>query len=764
MEEVRSYWQVTSITHFCTLFGKQFKLPTFEPEELEQAFLLDEHLLVKLAVALLRPHFNCNINPQNWENYLRKIIDTYWVELEQYPSPLQETIVSEDGVESIKHLAFNDLQLSDKIELFYSLCDYRLWCEDAADLLREFPIEELRLESIGKDSQGYEYWYFSGTRLYRENKELSQDLVSRKKRIKELEFKLIDLDKTRIAREQDEKRKAELDRAKQLAAEAREAKKKQQEQETRSKKKQAVPVLPPRTGLRERRSSAASNNNDSQQGARTTRSRVAKQQQNPPQSESQQNVPKNLRSSSKNSKQNGGNQDGVSSPALPKRSTEEECKDELEKIKITQEDRTEAWKIQCESLEEWEEFATKFQHTKSTNEKYLNINLNEYILPQIRALYAKKAAEARRKEKELMYSLTSRRVSTRIISKRAQEEEEERQAQLHEAEVRKKKVEAESRLRAELEREIRVRQNRFVINGTDSTCSEDGDDNSSYRYNLRNQDLTSSDEFAGIIHPDNLSEFYEALELIVDSVRTSKHAWPFVDPVPDTVNGYYDLIDEPMDLRKLRTKIEFREYRSLIELEKDFQLIVNNCERFNGPKNVYTKMVYKLWKSFRKNVQLYLQRDLFMDEYETFIHPPQKPVEPPVKQEASNPIQESLSPLTPSPAASTVEPKAPTPEPNSPLYDEIRAPTPDPPNSPVKVTASGLAVNHEKSPNASNVEVEAPDQLDQESLPATDPLEPPTKIPKYENHCDDIIIDSYDVACPDENFFLWSQDASCKYP
>lgn len=41
MEEVRSYWQVASITHFCTLFGKPFKLPTFEPEELEQAFIID---------------------------------------------------------------------------------------------------------------------------------------------------------------------------------------------------------------------------------------------------------------------------------------------------------------------------------------------------------------------------------------------------------------------------------------------------------------------------------------------------------------------------------------------------------------------------------------------------------------------------------------------------------------------------------------------------------------------------------------------------
>lgn len=136
MEEVRSYWQVASIAHFCTLFGKQFRLPSFEPEELEHAFILDipnnkinnlkeedeneddvdsdnevsnkienghdildqdgsedytppvplrsnnhfndnnnhtdsstknntlneePHLLIKLAIPLLRPHFNCKI-------------------------------------------------------------------------------------------------------------------------------------------------------------------------------------------------------------------------------------------------------------------------------------------------------------------------------------------------------------------------------------------------------------------------------------------------------------------------------------------------------------------------------------------------------------------------------------------------------------------------------------------------------------------------------------------------------------------------------
>lgn len=516
-----------------------------------------------------------------------------------------------------KNLTFNELSLSDKIDIFYALCDYRLWCEDAINATKDFTPEELRLKSIGKDSHGYEYYYFSGTRLFRENKELSQDIILRKKRIKELEYKLIELEKDRIFRLQEEKRKAELERARLLAVEAREARlaaKKQQEQETNKKRKYAAYILPPRTGLRERRSSAAGNNYEAGLGrASSTRGKQqSKQQTTEPQQQSTRK--------SKSSKIDWP-EESTREADQPKKEPEDECREELQSLTITLEDRAEAWRVECDSLEEWESFATKFEKTKSTNEKYLSAYINQEVLPKIRAIYARRAAEARKKEKELIMSLTSRRVSTRIVSRRAQEEEEERQAQLREAEIRRKKVEAESRLRAELEQELEARKNRPATNGTTiSTSSLNNDDEIHDQQQLLPP--SPSHDFDGIIHPDNLSDFYEALELVIDTVRTSKHAWPFVYPVPDTVPGYYDLITEPMDLKKLRTKVEFREYKSLLELEKDFQLLVNNCERFNGPRNVYTRMAYKLWKSFRKNVRLYLQRDLSMDEAQTFVYPP----------------------------------------------------------------------------------------------------------------------------------------------
>lgn len=871
MEEVRSYWQVASIAHFCDIFGKPLKLPSFEPEELEQAFILDIppppqaannhtsndhdnqhqpnksdldeetcynhngiddclipenqnncnddikdqhdedpdyspplhqtrnstnqfkepqpiskkpeeqqtrqelHLLVRLAIALLKPHFNCKISHNNWENYLHRIIDTNWVGLENHPSPFEVPLVSQDGVVLTKNLAFNDLPLCDKIDIFYALCDYRLWCEDAPDSIKDFTLEELRLESIGKDSQGYEYWYFSGTRLFRENKELFQDILLRKTRIKELEYKLIELEKTRIAKDQEDKRKAELEKAKQLAAEARLAAKKQQEMKASSNsraKKQPTPVLQPRTGLRERRSSAASNALNSPQqvsSAPTTRSRLSKASSTPTPSEipdaSRQQSNSTRNQPSRNSKAKDIRYDSKKAPLPSKKSPEEECREELETIQISQSDRNEAWCIACESLEEWEAFAIKFEKTKSTNEKYLSAHVNEYILPHIRAIYNKRANEAKRKEKELLLSLTSRRVSTRIISKKAQEEEEERQAQIHEAEMRHKKADAEARLRAELEREMKVRQNRLFTNDLPE-MEQDGEDNSTNtRYNLRQQqNFPDSDEFDGIIHPDKLSEFYEALELIVDSVRTSKHAWPFVDPVPQTVTGYYDMIKEPMDLRKLRTKIEFRGYKCLAELEKDFQLLVNNCERFNGPKNVYTKMVYKLWKSFRKNVRLYLQRDLSMNEYETFVYPPPKPEpkvepepepesepepEPDLKHgpESENAMLTKIEPIPISSGADIMDMELETTHAGPLIVSEEKT----------VITNNILPVNYPLPPASPELKAPTPEPIIADSPP-------PMKMTKLENHCEDIIIDSYDVPCPDETFFLWPQDNNVVKP
>ena len=48
------------------------------------------------------------------------------------------------------------------------LSQFRLEAEDASDKLRDIAAESLRVEPLGEDHEGTSYWYFYGTRLYRE--------------------------------------------------------------------------------------------------------------------------------------------------------------------------------------------------------------------------------------------------------------------------------------------------------------------------------------------------------------------------------------------------------------------------------------------------------------------------------------------------------------------------------------------------------------------------------------------------------------------
>lgn len=443
------------------------------------------------------------ISRDNWERFLLRLLNIYWVNLEQYPCPLQVLSVSEEGDELLENLTFNELKLGDKIEIINALCDYRLWCDDAADALRDFPLEEIRLESIGKDTQGYEYWYFSGTRLFKAKRELIDEQILREQQISKLGYKLVELKKCRILKEREEKEKEKEERAKLEALKEKEklnALKKREEQEAKRKKQsKIVQSLPPRTGLRERRSSTLSNTNTNDTKSVSTPQRQTRQS-NPP--------PKVTRSTvrSDNSKQ----KTQATKPEPPKLDTESDIIDEIEKLQVSLDERKAAWSIACESLEEWEEFSTRFNNTKSTNERYLSSHLNQEILPKIRNIYNKKIAEARKKEKELIFSLASRRTSSRITCRRAQEEEEEKKAQLIEEELRRKKIEAEARLKAELEREVRQRKNKTLFD--EERVENNGEE---ARYSLRTQPSYEqpSYEYDGIIHPDKMVEFYEAIEL-----------------------------------------------------------------------------------------------------------------------------------------------------------------------------------------------------------------------------------------------------------
>ena len=120
-----------------------------------------------------------------------------------------------------------------------------------------------------------------------------------------------------------------------------------------------------------------------------------------------------------------------------------------------------------------------------------------------------------------------------------------------------------------------------------------------------------------------LANSYILFDAVINSVKSNRDAWPFVEAVDGTTFPmYYQVIEEPIDLSIIEKKIEKREYDKFEEIENDFKLMVNNCETFNGPKNGYTLMAYGVWRAFKRASLKYLNQQLAHNESTAFIYPP----------------------------------------------------------------------------------------------------------------------------------------------
>ncbi|KAL3842091.1 hypothetical protein ACJMK2_020155 [Sinanodonta woodiana] len=281
------------------------------------------------------------------------------------------------------------------------------------------------------------------------------------------------------------------------------------------------------------------------------------------------------------------------------------------------------WYLICETLQDWMDLAEKFKGSNVRSERSLAKAVQEDFLPVLPEIIENREKEKRRR----LLEQAPRRLSNRIEAKKKEQEEQERiveEARVEEEKARQKfleeqrkkqeeeRIEEERKLREERIKAREERSKRLQLREERARLMAEGKEipEELWNHGTKNKykdgydsedsrsDALSEDEIAGMIK-------------VVEAVKANKDSWPFLEPVTEEqAPGYHDVIKRPMDLSKIETKANRREYKSRKHFYNDFCLMFNNCRRFNGPKSDFTQMARSIERSLGKYFKKYLPNDI----------------------------------------------------------------------------------------------------------------------------------------------------------
>ncbi|KAL8825621.1 MAG: hypothetical protein Q9191_004300 [Dirinaria sp. TL-2023a] len=99
---------------------------------------------------------------------------------------------------------------------------------------------------------------------------------------------------------------------------------------------------------------------------------------------------------------------------------------------------------------------------------------------------------------------------------------------------------------------------------------------------------------------------YKHMLRVLANVKRAKDSALFVfpvDAVKANVPNYYNIIDHPMDLTTIETKLKDRQYASIDAVVSDFNQIVQNTFQFNGEQHAVTQSAFKMRTSFENQMK-----------------------------------------------------------------------------------------------------------------------------------------------------------------
>ncbi|EHY60693.1 transcription initiation at TATA-containing promoter protein [Exophiala dermatitidis] len=96
------------------------------------------------------------------------------------------------------------------------------------------------------------------------------------------------------------------------------------------------------------------------------------------------------------------------------------------------------------------------------------------------------------------------------------------------------------------------------------------------------------------------------MKKVISNLKKSNASAAFrlpVDPVALNIPTYFEVIKHPMDLGTIDQRLKRNEYTSVAAFISDFELIVDNCVKFNGPDHGVTQAARKMQSSFNSQMR-----------------------------------------------------------------------------------------------------------------------------------------------------------------
>ncbi|PFX15584.1 peregrin-like [Stylophora pistillata] len=85
------------------------------------------------------------------------------------------------------------------------------------------------------------------------------------------------------------------------------------------------------------------------------------------------------------------------------------------------------------------------------------------------------------------------------------------------------------------------------------------------------------------------------LRKTLELLQTKDPGEIFAEPVDtDEVTDYLEVIDEPMDFSTISKRIDDNHYTTMEQFERDFNLVIGNCLRYNAPDTIYYRAALKM--------------------------------------------------------------------------------------------------------------------------------------------------------------------------